>query len=661
MIPTTILDPLVRMQRRLGATGHRLRRVLARRAVARRRGGRIVRLQTKTQLALLVVMLIMTLVIGVSSMALLRDFSMRSAAEHTRTAAEMIRVALTEAMLNGTIDRRASLLQRLGEVHSLEEVRVVRGPLVIQQYGEGLPLETRVDRIDRRVLATGAPYFGVTGGLLGSEFRATIPYVAESRGDVNCMACHVAPEGAALGAVTLTASMDHMKTLGIATALLLVLIVGFFAALSMYFLGRLLRPLVETTAEIQEAASRAAEGDFSQRVKRRGNDEIGLIATDFNHMSRSITTKLTEIRGHVAQLVQALPDPRGNLLNDTAETVSGLVRVAQFKQAIEEDQSTEEVVLRIGEVLRQEFALEHFSIYAVDRERKTMRVALVDGMPAESVRWCTPDILESCTTCRVVRTGHPIDGLEQPGLCRAFDGQALEEGMRYLCIPVIQSGGVGNVVQLVVPAGEVARLRAARPLVGAYLREAAPVLQAKALMASLRESSLNDALTGLRNRRFLEEYSPTLVAQSRRRQRPMTLMMLDLDYFKTVNDTHGHDVGDQILRELAGILRTHLRESDLVLRYGGEEFLVILVDTGADAAMEVAEKIRGAVEQTVFKVSGGELRKTLSVGLAEYPGDAQAFWQVLKYADVALYAAKERGRNRVVRFEAQMWPSGGEY
>ncbi|MFP4161189.1 MAG: diguanylate cyclase [Ectothiorhodospira sp.] len=564
-------------------------------------------------------------------------------------------------MLNGTIDRRDSFLERVADVHSLEDVRVVRGPLVIQQYGEGLPLETRVDRIDQRVLVSGKSYFGVTGGLLGSEFRATIPYVAEEKGDVNCMACHVAPEGAALGAVTLTASMDHMKALGIATALLLVLIVGIFAALSMYFLGRLLRPLVETTAEIQEAASQAAEGDFSLRVKRRGNDEIGLIATDFNHMSRSITTRLTEIRNHVAQLVQALPDQGGNLLNDTANTVSGLVRVAQFKQAIEEDQSTEEVFLRIGEVLRQEFALERFSVYRVDRDRKEIRVALVDGMPDQGIRWCNADILENCLTCRVVRTGHVIDGLEKPTLCRAFDGAALEQGLRYLCMPIIQSGGVGSVVQLVVSAGEIQRLKVARPLVGAYLREAAPVLQAKDLMASLRESALNDAMTGLRNRRFLEEYSQTLVAQSRRRQTPMTLMMLDLDYFKTVNDTHGHDVGDQILRELAGILRGHLRESDLVLRYGGEEFLVILMDTGGEAALEVAEKIRKTVEATTFRVAGGELHKTLSVGLAEYPGDAQAFWQVLKYADVALYAAKDRGRNQVVRFEAPMWPSGGEY
>ncbi|SEK22689.1 sensor domain-containing diguanylate cyclase [Ectothiorhodospira marina] len=621
----------------------------------------ISRLQTKTMGALLVVMLAMMLVIGLSSMALIRDFSVRSATEHTRTAAEMIRVSLTEAMLNDTIDRRASMLRRLAQVNSLNEVRVIRGEQVIAQHGEGLPMESPSDDIDRQVLESGEPYFGLIGGLFGTEFRATIPYIASSNEDINCLACHQAPEGAALGAVTLTASVDHMKHAGIATALFLVVIMGLFAVLSMFFMGRLLRPLVKTTQEIRKAASLASGGDFSQRVRSRSRDEIGQIAVHFNQMADAITHKLTEIRDHVAQLVNTVPDPRANLLEETASTVSGLVKVAQFKQAIEEDQTTEEVFFRLSEVLRAEFGLAHFTIYQVDPDKRLMETVIVDGVLHDAIRWCHPDILEHCTTCRAVRTGHAIDGLENRNLCRAFDEEALADGRSYLCLPIIQSGGVGSVVQLVVAPQNIPALIRARPLISAYLREAAPVLQAKGLMASLRESSLKDAMTGLHNRRFLEEYSESLVAQCKRRQTPMTLMMLDLDYFKTVNDTHGHDVGDEILRELASIFQAHLRESDLVIRYGGEEFIIILLDTGAEAAMAVANKIRLAVEAHPFKVAGSDLHKTLSIGLAAYPDDAQAFWQVLKYADVALYAAKENGRNQVVRFTAEMWPSGGEY
>ncbi|SEQ39164.1 diguanylate cyclase (GGDEF) domain-containing protein [Ectothiorhodospira magna] len=464
-----------------------------------------------------------------------------------------------------------------------------------------------------------------------------------------------------MGVVTLTASVNHMKTAGMATALFLVAIMGLFAILSIVFLKRMLRPLVETSQEIRQAASLASSGDFSQRVRSRSHDEIGQIASHFNQMADAITHKLTEIRDHVAQLVNTVPDSKANLLQETSSTVSGLVKVAQFKQAIEEDQTTEEVFSRLSDVLCTEFGMEYFSIYRVDQDNRLMETVIVDGVSHDEIRWCHPSILEECTTCRTVRTGHAIDGLENPSLCRAFSQDALADRHSYLCLPIIQSGGVGSVVQLVVPPQNIPALIRTRPLISAYLREAAPVLQAKSLMANLRESSLKDAMTGLRNRRFLEEYSDSLVAQCKRRKMPMTMMMLDLDYFKTVNDTHGHDVGDQILRELAGIFQAHLRESDLVIRYGGEEFMVILLDTGAKAAVEVASKIREAVETHPFKVAGGDLYKTLSIGLATYPDDAQAFWQVLKYADVALYAAKDNGRNQVVRFTPEMWPPGGDY
>jgi diguanylate cyclase (GGDEF)-like protein len=217
------------------------------------------------------------------------------------------------------------------------------------------------------------------------------------------------------------------------------------------------------------------------------------------------------------------------------------------------------------------------------------------------------------------------------------------------------------VIQLVLDQENVAHAEQVKPLVESYLREAAPVLQAKRLMASLRESTLNDAMTGLRNRRFLEEYSETLVNQCKRRSTAMTLIMLDLDYFKKVNDTYGHDAGDAILIDLANIFKANVRDSDLVIRYGGEEFLIILLDTPAEAGVQVAEKIRKAVEAHQFKAGSVLLNKTISAGLADYPNDGQAFWQVLKFADVSLYAAKERGRNQVVRFTPDLWVSEEKY
>lgn len=619
-------------------------------------------LQTKIIVALSSVMLLLTLVITLASLASFRDFSIRAATEHTRTAAEIIRVSLTESMLAGTIHMRDSLLDRISGIQGLDEARVIRGEQVNEQYGEGLSNESAADSIDRAVLASGEPVFTLVGGFFSPEFRATIPYIATSKGDVNCLMCHTVPENTVLGAVTLTASIEHMKTAAIMTVAFLVMSVVLFSIISILFLRRLIRPLVTTANEIEVAVESAIKGDFSHRIESRTNDEIGKIARQFNALSEGITEKLSQIRENVVQLVQSKPDYRGNnLLTETAETVAGLVHVSQFKQAIEEDETATEVFLRISDVVRQEFKLQSFSLYEVNAQKKKIHAVMVDGVPEAPIHWCDQAIQDHCHSCRAVRTGHMIDGSENTQICRSFSLDALTDGKHYICLPILESGSVGSVVQMVFDASDSTRVRNLRPMMEAYLREAAPVLQAKRLMSSLRESSLKDAMTGLKNRRFLEEYAETLISQCKRRKVPMTLLMMDLDFFKPVNDTYGHDAGDQVLRELAVLLQENVRESDLVIRYGGEEFLIVLIETDAESAMQVAEKIRLAVEKHKFKVGGTSLSKTISAGLADYPNDGQAFWQVLKFADVSLYAAKEGGRNKVVKFHKSLWTEDGDY
>ncbi|SEI74574.1 diguanylate cyclase (GGDEF) domain-containing protein [Allopseudospirillum japonicum] len=606
-------------------------------------------------------MFLLMFVISLAGLASFRDFSIRAATEHTRTTAEMIRVALTESMLNGTMDTRHSLLERIAGVEGLDEARVVRGDAVKEQFGEGIAMETQADRLDYQVMITGEALYTLVGGYLNPRFRATIPYIASSKGDVNCLNCHQVKEGTVLGVVTLSASIAHMRTAGIITVIVLVSVVALFSIISLLYLRRILQPLALTAQEVEHAVKLANSGDFSVRIQPHTNDEIGAIAKHFNTLSTGITNKLTEIRHNVACLVQTQPLETTDLLTDTANTVSGLVKVSQFKQAIEEDETSEEVFQRISEVLQAEFQFNTFSIYEIDSNRKQIRSVCVDGIAQAPIQWCSPDIGDKCTACRVVRTGHYIDGRENTLICRSFSHDAQSQGYKYLCLPVIQSGGVGSVIQIVLKPEEEASAERARPLVESYLREAAPVLQAKRLMASLRESTLNDAMTGLRNRRFLEEYAETLVNQCKRRRTAMTLMMLDLDYFKTVNDTYGHDIGDAILIDLAAIFMANVRESDLVIRYGGEEFLIILLDTDAEAGVSVADKIRAAVENHQFKAGSTLLTKTISIGLADYPNDGQAFWQALKFADVSLYAAKENGRNQVVRFSQELWVSKEKY
>lgn len=155
-------------------------------------------------------------------------------------------------------------------------------------------------------------------------------------------------------------------------------------------------------------------------------------------------------------------------------------------------------------------------------------------------------------------------------------------------------------------------------------------------------------LTHLLNRKFLPVVLGKEISYARQHQRKFCLLMIDADYFKVVNDTHGHESGDVVLQQLAGLLSNSCRSGDYVFRLGGEEFLMLLVDVDSEQACKVAEKIRATIAKEEFRLPrGNTAQMTVSIGVTEYNGhpDPQ---QLLNKADEALYKAKGLGRNRVI-------------
>ncbi|KCZ94030.1 PleD family two-component system response regulator [Hyphomonas johnsonii] len=163
------------------------------------------------------------------------------------------------------------------------------------------------------------------------------------------------------------------------------------------------------------------------------------------------------------------------------------------------------------------------------------------------------------------------------------------------------------------------------------------------------ELSVIDQLTGLYNRRYMMSQMQQLMQRAVMGGKPVSIVMCDIDYFKSVNDTYGHDAGDEVLQEVAGRLRENVRPMDVVCRPGGEEFMVIMPDTPGDLACAAAERIRRAVASQPFMVSGGkrEITITLSAGVATIRGPDDTIADITKRADTALYQAKMGGRNRV--------------
>jgi two-component system cell cycle response regulator len=157
-----------------------------------------------------------------------------------------------------------------------------------------------------------------------------------------------------------------------------------------------------------------------------------------------------------------------------------------------------------------------------------------------------------------------------------------------------------------------------------------------------------DALTGLNNRRYMEVHLKALMDAVRASGRPLSVVVIDVDRFKSVNDTHGHDAGDHVLREVARRIQRNTRGIDLACRLGGEEFVIVMPDTGMERARQVGERVRACIAGEVFQVDRGlQVAVTASVGVATL-GEEDTFPEMFKRADRALYAAKRGGRNRVV-------------
>ena len=174
------------------------------------------------------------------------------------------------------------------------------------------------------------------------------------------------------------------------------------------------------------------------------------------------------------------------------------------------------------------------------------------------------------------------------------------------------------------------------------------VLQQELLEQTRRLEALifEDTLTGLANRRYILTQLAAHVSGARRHERPLSVAIIDIDHFKAVNDTHGHDAGDRVLVAVAAALGGHLRAEDQLGRLGGEEFLAVLPDTDAAAAERVTEKLRCEVANAVVEHDGLRLAVTVSIGVATWAGESPE--QLLRRADVALYAAKAAGRDRAL-------------
>jgi diguanylate cyclase (GGDEF)-like protein len=265
------------------------------------------------------------------------------------------------------------------------------------------------------------------------------------------------------------------------------------------------------------------------------------------------------------------------------------------------------------------------------------------------------DKLFSVQDCWALRRGqlHWTHGARTGLLCQHISGPA-ESIFPYMCIPLVAHGETVGLLFL-QRLGTTAQAQGGRiapesklQLASALGEEVSLALANLKLRDTLRQQSLRDPLTGLYNRRFLEEYLVHERLRATRKNRPLSVIMLDIDHFKRVNDTFGHDAGDAVLRRMGLVLQGHVRGSDIACRIGGEEFALLLPEASLVIAYQRAERILDTVRHMQIKHRGQTLGAiTVSLGVAAFPKHGDTPEALIRAADQALYQAKQGGRNKL--------------
>jgi len=396
------------------------------------------------------------------------------------------------------------------------------------------------------------------------------------------------------------------------------LALALFLALSgmaAYFFGRSLsRPIRQLTG----VAERIAKGDLSQRVPQGGHDELGRLASAFNYMAGALADARSHLETRVEKRTQELANANQRLETDIAARIQAENALRLYASVFEH--SAEGILIsdQDNRILAVNSAFSRMTGYSIDEVRGENPRMFASGHTE-------PEVYQQMWASLAA------EGRWQGEIWdRRKDGSIYP---KWMSVSVV------------------------RDLEGAlthYIASFTDITERKAVEAHITHLAHHDALTGLLNRFSLQGRLEQAVSTARREQCPLAVMFIDMDRFKTINDTLGHAVGDELLVEVARRLRECVRDSDIVARLGGDEFVVVLTEVDdATAAARVADKILQALGG-LYLIGENELHSTPSIGLAFYPDDGENGEMLMKNADTAMYHAKSQGRNNVQFFTAEM-------
>ncbi|ARU55102.1 hypothetical protein OLMES_1016 [Oleiphilus messinensis] len=414
------------------------------------------------------------------------------------------------------------------------------------------------------------------------------------------------------------------------------------------YLKRLTNPVIQ----LAEDARRITQGDLTVSSQIQRSDEIGILANAFNIM-------VNKLRGQIEALetrVEARTQELSGMVHNLEKRNHDIELLNELSQLVQSCESLDDLYQTVQKQLLRLFNHDSGLLLMLDSQghlipRLHWRIESTDSAFSRS----------ECWAMRRSET-HTEDGINAPACSCAL---AQSENIT-LCIPLKTRDQILGLLHIRVSAEqcgvanatssmEVRRcsdqtLKDRKRLGEAVAKILALAIANIQLRENLKRESVMDALTGLQNRRYFNELIPRELARADRKQSQISLLMLDVDHFKNVNDQFGHSVGDELLTQLGQLLRNHIRKEDVACRYGGEEFVIIMPDSDLKDASVRANEIRLAVADNLIArdLSSGRSRAvTISIGVSVYPIHGTTPDRLLNAADTALYQAKHEGRNKV--------------
>ncbi len=574
-----------------------------------------------------------------------RQSSINNAVEKSKMVASIVKDGLTAHMVNGIMPQRRYFLDQISQNKEIESLWIVRGENVIKQHGAGLIDETPQDSMDIDVLKTGKLEKKLTESIDSILLRVTIPYIATNKPDAsNCLACHDVQKGDVLGAISMEFDISKIRTDGVISIFKILTINFLFVIIILILVNYYATPYTKLFANMQDGITKAYRGDFTHIFKTTITGDAKEIVEHLNTLFSKMQENFGNIRHSLTVFTTKNEKFSDDPLTEANQIITELSDIYKFKKTIELDISKNVVFKRIVNVFKNKYNIKHFSIYMINDEKKTRENVYLDTKGSI----CTESSFHNALECRAYRTETDIISTDFYQLCQGCE----KNKELYSCFFYNINDDYSLVISMTAKDKEELKVINEKiPHLRNYLEAAKPVIESKLLMEKLRENSLKDAMTGLYNRRFLEEFISQFMYQASRNNDTYHIMMLDIDYFKQINDTYGHDVGDKVIVAIGHLLIKSIRNSDLAIRYGGEEFLILLHNSTDEGAMLVAKNIHSAFASIEFNVGQNEvIYKTLSIGISKFPNDGETIWECIKCADKALYEAKDTGRNKIVKY-----------